>query len=98
MYSIDNNVNNGKSPTKFKKKKTSKICFAQMHQYGHYILGKKHPIIINLQWRQDKQFILKNHRFLQNETYINEDYPVEIEQHQNILQEILKWGLQNPKY
>ena len=82
-HSDNDNVSEGNPLTKFKN--ASKLCIVWIHWHGHYIPERNYPIVINLQWYMDKQFILQNHRFLPPGIYINEDYPVEIPQHWNLL-------------
>ena len=80
------------------KDKASLMVINRIHRNGHYIEGRNRPILFNLQWYGDKEYILNNKKSLNDGIYVNEDYPSEIKDCRRVLRPILKLGMQSSHY
>ena len=62
-----------------------RIVVNRINRNGKFQIRQKRAIIVNFQNYTDRQFVMRNHKFLSEGIYINEDLPMEIQGRCNIL-------------
>ena len=90
---FQDDVNEEGEIVKSAKVKAEEIVINRIHRNGRPIPGQSRPILFNLQWYGDKEYIMREKKKLRDGIYVNEDFPPEIQERRRILRPILKKGI-----
>ena len=84
--------------TKTALQKAKDIVINRIHRDGPYLEGRDRPILFNLQWYGDREFIMRDKKKLRDGIYVNEDFPREIDERRKVLRPILKLAISSGNY